>query len=142
MKNKIESSVTLLVATGFHRLTREEELRNKLGDEIFDRAKIAVHDSQNPESNVQLGILPSGAPLIIDRRAVETDLLISEGFIEPHFFAGFSGSKSGSIISSGIFSGNASSILPHTRGISTFKSSVDAFAPTAAETGAEISTSI
>ena len=88
-----EIDITLLAATGFHRPTREEELRNKLGDEIFDHEKIAVHDSLNAESNVRLGVLPSGAPLIIDRRAVETDLLISEGFIEPHFFAGFSGGR-------------------------------------------------
>ena len=38
-------------------------------------------------------LLPSGAPLVIDRLAVQTDLLISEGFIEPHFFAGFSGGR-------------------------------------------------
>ena len=88
-----EIDITLLVATGFHRLTREEELRSKLGNEIFDHEKIAVHDSQNEESNVMLGVLPSGAPLILDRRAVETDLLVAEGFIEPHFFAGFSGGR-------------------------------------------------
>ena len=52
-----------------------------------------VHDAFDPGSNVEIGVLPSGAPLVIDRAAVETDLLISEGFIEPHFFAGFSGGR-------------------------------------------------
>jgi len=85
--------VTLLVATGFHRLTTIDELRNKLGDEIYNREKIVVHDSTDANSNTEIGVLPSGAPLIIDRKAVETDLLISEGFIEPHFFAGFSGGR-------------------------------------------------
>ena len=83
--------VTLLVATGFHRLTEEKELRNKLGDRIFEQERIIVHDCS--VNNVEIGTLPSGAPLVIDRRAVETDLLISEGFIEPHFFAGFSGGR-------------------------------------------------
>ena len=85
--------ITLLVATGFHRLTKTEELEQKLGSEIFRREKIAVHDSRNKESNVRIGTLPSGAPLVIDRLAAETELLVSEGFIEPHFFAGFSGGR-------------------------------------------------
>lgn len=85
--------VTLLVATGFHRPTTTAELENKLGPEIAKNEKIVVHDAFDPNSNVEIGILPSGAPLVIDRVAVETDLLISEGFIEPHFFAGFSGGR-------------------------------------------------
>lgn len=88
-----EIQVTLLVATGFHRLTTTAELEAKLGKEIAGSEKIVVHDAFDPESNVQIGILPSGAPLVIDRTAVDTDLLIAEGFIEPHFFAGFSGGR-------------------------------------------------
>lgn len=88
-----EIDVTLLVATGFHRPTTTKELEDKLGAEIAGREKILVHDAFDPESNVEIGTLPSGAPLVIDRAAVETDLLISEGFIEPHFFAGFSGGR-------------------------------------------------
>ena len=86
-------AVTLLVATGFHRLTTPAELEAKLGPEIAANEKIVVHDAFNAESNVRIGTLPSGAPLVIDRVAVETDLLIAEGFIEPHFFAGFSGGR-------------------------------------------------
>ena len=85
--------ITLLVATGFHRLTTREELIAKLGQEIADRERIVVHDAFDPGSNVQIGVLPSGAPLVIDRAAVETELLVAEGFIEPHFFAGFSGGR-------------------------------------------------
>lgn len=88
-----EIRVTLLVATGFHRLTTTAELEAKLGKEIAGSEKIVVHDAFDPESNVQIGVLPSGAPLVIDRTAVDTDLLIAEGFIEPHFFAGFSGGR-------------------------------------------------
>ncbi len=85
--------VTLLVATGFHRPTTAAELEAKLGPEVAGKEKIIVHDAFDPDSNVQIGILPSGAPLVIDRAAVETELLIAEGFIEPHFFAGFSGGR-------------------------------------------------
>ena len=85
--------IRLLVATGFHRLTTKDELVSKLGEKIAAEEEIVVHDAFNAESNVQIGVLPSGAPLVIDRTAVETDLLVSEGFIEPHFFAGFSGGR-------------------------------------------------
>ncbi len=85
--------ITLLVATGFHRPTTKEELINKGGEEIYNSSKIVIHDSRDAASNVQVGILPSGAPCVIDRVAAEADLVVSEGFIEPHFFAGFSGGR-------------------------------------------------
>ena len=86
-------AITLLVATGFHRPTTAGELESKLGSEIAGKEKIVVHDAFDPDSNVEIGVLPSGARLVIDRVAAETDLLVSEGFIEPHFFAGFSGGR-------------------------------------------------
>ena len=86
-------SITLLVATGFHRPTSEAELEAKLGKEIMDQCRIVIHDCRDASSNVQVGVLPSGAPCVIDKVAAEADLLISEGFIEPHFFAGFSGGR-------------------------------------------------
>ena len=85
--------ITLLVATGCHRGTTPEELAAKMGREVAEREKIRIHDAFNAEENVEIGVLPSGAPLVIDRAAVETDLLVAEGFIEPHFFAGFSGGR-------------------------------------------------
>ena len=85
--------ITLLVSTGFHRPSTEEELRRKLGDEIYEQSRIVIHDSRDKAANVQIGVLPSGAPCVIDRVAAEAELLISEGFIEPHFFAGFSGGR-------------------------------------------------
>ena len=85
--------ITLLVATGFHRPTTTAELEAKLGPEILRESNIVIHDCRDAAANVQVGVLPSGAPCIIDRVAAEADLLISEGFIEPHFFAGFSGGR-------------------------------------------------
>ena len=85
--------ITLLVATGFHRPSSAEELAGKLGQDIVDRERIVVHDCRDAAANVKIGVLPSGADCVIDRLAVETDLLVAEGFIEPHFFAGFSGGR-------------------------------------------------
>ena len=85
--------ITLLVATGFHRLTSEQELIQKLGEDIVKRERIVVHDAYAADSNVKIGNLPSGAPLVIDRTAANAELLVAEGFIEPHFFAGYSGGR-------------------------------------------------
>ena len=85
--------ITILIATGFHRPTTHEELVQRYGEEIVEKEKIVVHMSRNEEDMVEIGTLPSGGKLIINRLAVETDLLIAEGFIESHFFAGFSGGR-------------------------------------------------
>ncbi len=85
--------VTLLVATGFHRPTTPAELEAKLGRDLLGRVRVVLHDSRDAASNVRIGTLPSGAPCVIDRVAAEAELLVSEGFIEPHFFAGFSGGR-------------------------------------------------
>lgn len=88
-----DAKITLLIATGFHRATTREELIGKFGEEIVDREHIVVHDSQDMDAMVNMGVLPSGAPLLINKVAAEADLLVSEGFIETHFFAGFSGGR-------------------------------------------------
>lgn len=90
-----DAKITVLIATGFHRPTTREELIAKFGEKIVDHPAIrfVVHESGKSEDMVSLGALPSGGELLINRIAWEADLLISEGFIEPHFFAGFSGGR-------------------------------------------------
>lgn len=85
--------ISILIATGFHRATTHEELVNKFGEEIVNKERIIVHNAFDESSMVKLGTLPSGGELIINKLAVETELLIAEGFIEAHFFAGFSGGR-------------------------------------------------
>ena len=85
--------VTLLVATGCHRPTRREELVEKLGEEIVARERIVLHDGTDAAAMADAGRLPSGGRLLLNKLALEADLLLSEGFIEPHFFAGFSGGR-------------------------------------------------
>nr|WP_092073525.1 nickel-dependent lactate racemase [Dendrosporobacter quercicolus]NSL48029.1 nickel-dependent lactate racemase [Dendrosporobacter quercicolus DSM 1736]SDM63358.1 Nickel-dependent lactate racemase [Dendrosporobacter quercicolus] len=87
------ADITFLIATGFHRLTTKEELISKFGEEIVANEKIVVHNAFDPDIMVNIGKLPSGGDIVINKLAVEADLLISEGFIEPHFFAGFSGGR-------------------------------------------------
>ena len=85
--------ITILIATGFHRKTTREELIAKFGEKIVEQETIVVHDSADASMLTRLGTLPSGGELIVNKLAVETELLVAEGFIEPHFFAGFSGGR-------------------------------------------------
>lgn len=92
-KGAPDADISILIATGCHRETSREELVSKFGEEIVDNEKIIVHDSTDKAMMVKLGTLPSGGELVVNKLAVEADLLVSEGFIEPHFFAGFSGGR-------------------------------------------------
>jgi lactate racemase len=85
--------ITLLIATGCHRYTTKDELIQKMGEEIVANEHIVIHDCLDETSLTEVGTLPSGARLIINKAAVDTELLVAEGFIEPHFFAGFSGGR-------------------------------------------------
>lgn len=88
-----DADITILIATGLHRPTTEEEQRRMFGDEIVDHEKIATNNAFDPKQFVELCILPSGAVFQVNRLAAECDLLVTEGFVEPHFFAGFSGGR-------------------------------------------------
>lgn len=88
-----DADITILIATGLHRPTTEEEQRRMFGDEIVDHEKIAINNAFDPEQFVELCVLPSGAVFQVNRLAAECDLLVTEGFVEPHFFAGFSGGR-------------------------------------------------
>ncbi len=87
-----DADVTVLVATGLHRETTKDELREKFGDGLYEKLNVVVHDCDAPDL-VHIGTLPSGGRLLVNRLAAEADLLVAEGFIEPHFFAGYSGGR-------------------------------------------------
>ena len=92
-KGNPDADITILISTGLHRETTKEELVHKFGEDIVKAEKIVVHDCADESNLVDLGKLPSGGELIINKLAYEADLLVAEGFIEPHFFAGFSGGR-------------------------------------------------
>ena len=92
-KGNPDASITILIATGCHRGTTKDELIAKFGEEIVENENIYIHDCGEREMLVNIGILPSGGDCEINKIAYEADLLVAEGFIEPHFFAGFSGGR-------------------------------------------------
>lgn len=85
-----DRDVTVLVATGTHRGNTPDELRLMLGD-LVDRVEVVNHDARDDASLAWCGVHGRGVPTWLNRRWVEADVRITTGFVEPHFFAGFSG---------------------------------------------------
>jgi nickel-dependent lactate racemase len=88
-----DAEIRILIASGFHRQTTYEEMVFKFGKDIVDKEYILNHDSRDINKMVFKGILPSGAELHLNSLVDWADFILAEGFIEPHFFAGFSGGR-------------------------------------------------
>lgn len=91
------SQFVILNGTGSHRANTREELVKMLGQEIVDTVEIVNHDAFAPETLSYRGQTAVGTPVWVNRRYIEADFRITTGFIEPHFFAGFSGGAKGVI---------------------------------------------
>ncbi len=83
--------VVVLVATGTHRANSDRELRQMFGDEVVDSVQIVNHDARDRDQLSWCGTHGDGVPVWLDSAWVEADVRITTGFVEPHFFAGFSG---------------------------------------------------
>lgn len=83
--------ITLLNGLGTHRPQTDAELRGMLGDQIVDNYRCLQHECNDDQNLVSLGETSLGNPVRINRHYLESDVRILTGFIEPHFFAGFSG---------------------------------------------------
>lgn len=95
--NELESlgvargDISLLNGLGTHRPQTDEELRTMLGDQIVENYRCLQHDCNDDQNLVSLGTTAHGHPVRVNRFYMEADVRILTGFIEPHFFAGFSG---------------------------------------------------
>ena len=83
--------LTVLVATGTHRGNTDEEIRWMLGAELADTLTVVNHDARDDASLAWCGMFGAGVPVWLNRAWTEADVRITTGFVEPHFFAGFSG---------------------------------------------------
>lgn len=84
-------NIAILIATGTHRANTDAELVETLGKDIAANYTVINHDAFDDESLADIGSTDDGIPIRINRRWVESDIRIATGFVEPHFFAGFSG---------------------------------------------------
>jgi len=95
LKDVPREQITLLNQLGTHRPNTTVELERMLTPAVVRNYRVVNHEPENLEALVQLGTTRDGTPALLNRHAVETDVRIVTGFIEPHFFAGFSGGIKG-----------------------------------------------
>ncbi len=88
-----EYDITILIATGLHRKMTPEEIVEQFGRETVENYKIVNHVATDESQLAYYGKMESGNELWLNRLVLESDLVIAEGFIETHFFAGFSGGR-------------------------------------------------
>ncbi len=95
LKDHPRENITLLNQLGTHRPNTKAEMEKMLTPAVVAGWRVLNHEPENEDALVQLGVTKGGVPALINRHAVEADLRIVTGFIEPHFFAGFSGGPKG-----------------------------------------------
>ena len=83
--------ITILIATGTHRTNTAAELDAMLGADIARRYQVVNHDSRDRASLTYVGTTTTGVAVSLNRAWMDADIRITTGFVEPHFFAGFSG---------------------------------------------------
>jgi len=86
-----DERIVLLSGTGTHRANTPAELVEMIGRGLLDRYEVVNHDCREASALTLVGHVAGGAPLWLNNRYVAATTRILTGFIEPHFFAGFSG---------------------------------------------------
>jgi nickel-dependent lactate racemase len=85
-----DQQIVLINALGTHRPQTDDELRGMLGNPIVERYRIVQHDAWSDDL-VPVAHNRAGHRVSVNRDYMEASVRILTGFIEPHFFAGFSG---------------------------------------------------
>jgi lactate racemase len=95
--------ITLINAVGTHRENSREELLAMVGQPVFEKFRIVQHRPKDKSSMVYLGKSSFGHDIWVNRDFMEAKIKILTGFIEPHFFAGFSGGPKAVLLGVGAF---------------------------------------
>ena len=85
------SDITIFIATGTHRANTDAELERMLGRDILSICRVVNHNSRDDATLAFVGHTATGVPVHLNREFLQADIRITTGFVEPHFFAGFSG---------------------------------------------------
>ncbi len=83
--------IVLINALGTHRPSPPEELVELLGEDLVREYRVVQHDCRDRGTMALAGRLSTGQEFWVNRDYLGADFRILTGFIEPHFFAGFSG---------------------------------------------------
>ena len=81
----------VFIATGSHRPTTQKEINEMFSDFVISKTTIVIHDAEDSSNLEYMGKTSGNIPIELNKEWVNCDLKITTGFVEPHFFAGFSG---------------------------------------------------
>lgn len=85
------SNIKILIATGTHRANTKDELIEMLGKDIVETLNVINHVCDDKESLIEMPTSLDDVSVLLNKHWVNADFRITTGFVEPHFFAGFSG---------------------------------------------------
>jgi nickel-dependent lactate racemase len=85
------SNIKILIATGTHRANTKDELIEMLGKDIVETLNVINHVCDDKESLIEMPTSLDDVNVLLNKHWVNADFRITTGFVEPHFFAGFSG---------------------------------------------------
>ncbi|MFX1590273.1 MAG: nickel-dependent lactate racemase [Promethearchaeota archaeon] len=88
-----DNQIIVLIATGLHRATYDNELERIIGKDILKRIKYINHHAKDNDSLIYLGDMQNEVPIYVNKYYYKSDLKILTGYVEPHFFFGFSGGR-------------------------------------------------
>jgi nickel-dependent lactate racemase len=86
-----DAKIKVVVATGLHRPPTRDELVERLGEHLLKRLEVLSHDAYDARNLIDMGFTSRNTPIWINKAVQESDLVIGDGYIEPHFFAGYTG---------------------------------------------------
>lgn len=84
-------AATIFIATGTHRANSDAEIERMLGRKFATHCRIVCHNARDNDSLKHVGDTTTGVRVLLNRKWAECEFKITTGFVEPHFFAGFSG---------------------------------------------------
>jgi len=84
-----DSQIRIVIARGTHRKLSTEEMKQKIGSDIFHRFEVLNHE--NDKNLVELGRSTRGTPIWISRNVIDADFRIAIGSICAHPIAGYGG---------------------------------------------------
>jgi nickel-dependent lactate racemase len=88
-----DDQVKILIATGLHRESRHEELERMIGEAFLKRFEVINHKANDESALVFVGYSNNGTPIYVNTYYLDSDFKILTGYVEPHFFSGFSGGR-------------------------------------------------
>jgi len=89
----LKNNIRIIVATGLHKPHTYSEIVELVGKEIADEYIVESHNSDDDKNLVYLGRTSYGTEIYVNKTVIESDIVISIGLLEPHFFAGYSGGR-------------------------------------------------